>query len=66
MSSDMTVDVFADTQYGQLALEKLAQRETWEEEQLLVASLTHAPDLVEAHAALAARYRAAHVAAERA
>jgi len=35
-----------------------------EEEQLLQGALTHAPNLVEAHAALANRYRAEHAAAE--
>jgi serine/threonine protein kinase/formylglycine-generating enzyme required for sulfatase activity len=46
------------------ALEKRAELAELEEEQLLQGSLTHAPDLPEAHAALAARYRAEHAAAE--
>ena len=46
------------------ALEKQAELAELEEEQLLQGSLTHAPDLPEAHAALAARYRAEHEAAE--
>jgi len=46
------------------ALEKQAELAELEEEQLLQGSLTHAPDLPEAHAALAARYRAEHVVAE--
>ena len=46
------------------ALEKQAELAELEEEQLLQGSLTHFPDLPEAHAALAARYRAEHEAAE--
>ena len=46
------------------ALERQAELAMLEQEQLLQASLTHAPDLPEAHAALAARYRAEHEAAE--
>jgi serine/threonine-protein kinase len=46
------------------ALEKQAELTELEEEQLLQGSLTHAPELPEAHAALAARYRAEHEAAE--
>ena len=46
------------------ALEKQAELAELEEESLLRGSLTHAPDLPEAHAALAARYRAEHEAAE--
>jgi serine/threonine-protein kinase len=45
-------------------LEKQAELAELEEESLLRGSLTHAPDLPEAHAALAARYRAEHEAAE--
>jgi len=45
---------------------RLAELADLEEEQLLQASLTHAPQLPEAHAALAAKYRAAHQAAEQA
>ena len=48
------------------ALEKRAELAEIEEERLLQGSLTHAPDLPEAHAALAARYRAEHEAAENA
>ena len=44
--------------------DRLAELSDLGEEQLLHASLTHAPDLPEAHAALASRYRAAHRAAE--
>jgi serine/threonine-protein kinase len=47
-----------------IALEKQAELTELEEEQLLHASLTHARDLPEAHAALVARYRAEHQAAE--
>ncbi len=46
------------------ALEKQAELAELEEESLLRGSLTHMPDLPEAHAALAARYRAEHEAAE--
>ena len=46
------------------ALERRAALLELEEEQLLHGSLTHAPELPEAHAALAARYRAEHAAAE--
>ena len=46
------------------AMEKLAELAELEEESLLRGSLTHAPDLPEAHAALAARYRADHESAE--
>jgi formylglycine-generating enzyme required for sulfatase activity len=46
------------------ALEERATLADLSEEQLLVASLTHAPDLPEAHAALTERYRAEHAAAE--
>ena len=45
-------------------LEKQAEMAEIEHESLLLGSLTHAPDLPEAHAALAARYRAEHAAAE--
>ncbi len=48
------------------ALERQAELADLEEEQLLHGSLTHAPELPEAHAALAERYRAAHAAAEHA
>lgn len=44
--------------------DRLAELSDLSEEQLLHASLTHAPDLPEAHAALAVRYRTAHQAAE--
>ena len=47
-----------------VSLERQAELRELEEEQLLLGSLTHAPDLPEAHAALAARYRAEHAAAE--
>ena len=46
------------------ALERQAERQTLEMEQLLQGALTHAPELPEAHAALASQYRAAHEAAE--
>ncbi|MEC7949637.1 MAG: SUMF1/EgtB/PvdO family nonheme iron enzyme, partial [Myxococcota bacterium] len=46
------------------ALEKQAELAELEEESLLRGSLTHAPELPEAHAALAARHRAEHEAAE--
>lgn len=46
------------------ALDKQAEQAELEEESLLRGSLTHAPDLPDAHAALAARYRAEHEAAE--
>ncbi len=46
------------------ALQKQAEIAELEEERLLQGSLTHAPDLPEAHAALAARYRSEHAAAE--
>ena len=46
------------------ALEEKAERMALEEERLLQGSLTHAPDLLEAHAALTSRYRAEHAAAE--
>jgi len=46
------------------ALEERADLLELEEEQLLAAALTHHPKLVEAHVALAARYRAAHEACE--
>ncbi len=46
------------------ALEERAELAGFEELQLLQASLTHARDLPEAHAALAARYRAEHASAE--
>ncbi len=46
------------------ALERLAELAALEEEQLLHGSLTHAPELPEAHAALAARYREEHENAE--
>lgn len=42
------------------ALERQASVAEQEEEQLLLGSLTHAPDLSEAHARLATRYRSAH------
>ena len=45
-------------------LEKQARLAELKEEALLRASLTHAPDLPEAHAALASRYRTEHEAAE--
>jgi serine/threonine-protein kinase len=45
-------------------LERRAERTALEQEQLLQGSLTHAPALPEAHAALARRYRAQHAAAE--
>ena len=48
------------------ALEKRFELLNIEAEQLLQGSLTHAPDLPEAHAALAARYRAEHSAGEQA
>ncbi|HCH64163.1 MAG TPA: protein kinase, partial [Deltaproteobacteria bacterium] len=46
------------------ALEKQAELVELVQVQLLQGSLTHAPDLPEAHAALAARYRSDHAAAE--
>ena len=46
------------------ALEAQAVLLELSEEQLLQASLTHAPELPEAHAALAERYRSEHAAAE--
>jgi serine/threonine protein kinase/formylglycine-generating enzyme required for sulfatase activity len=46
------------------ALEKQALLAELDEERLLHAALTHEPDLVEAHAALADRYRHEHTAAE--
>ena len=46
------------------ALDKQAELVDLEGESLLRGSLTHVPDLPEAHAALAARYRAEHAAAE--
>ena len=46
------------------ALEQKAELAEVQQEQLLAAALTHAPDLPEAHAALAARYRAEHAAVE--
>ncbi len=46
------------------ALRRQAEVLGIEEEHLLRGALTHAPDLPEAHAALAARYRAEHLAAE--
>ncbi len=46
------------------ALQKQAEQAELEEIQLLQGSLIHAPELPEAHAALAARYRAEHEAAE--
>ncbi len=45
-------------------LERQADRLDLDEEHLLRAALTHSPDLAEAHAALAWRYRADHAAAE--
>lgn len=45
-------------------LERTAELADLEEAQLLQGSLTHLPDLPEAHAALANRYRAEHAAAE--
>jgi len=53
-----------DKEDAAAALEKQAELLEIEEQQLLQGSLTHAPDLPEAHAALAARYRAEHEAAE--
>jgi len=47
-----------------IALEKQADIMTLEEELLLHGSLTHCPELPEAHAALARRYRAEHTEAE--
>lgn len=47
-----------------IALERRALHAEFEEEQLLQAALTHAPDLPEAHAALACRYRSLHAAVE--
>ncbi len=47
-------------------LDRQAAQLDLDEEHLLNAALTHAPELPEAHAALAQRYRAAHAAAEHA
>jgi len=47
-------------------LERQAERLEFKKEQLLQASLTHAPDLPEAHAALAHRYLLEHASAEKA